>query len=78
MFLVSLCAVPYPPIGKLELLVCLYTAAVLQQEGQRVAGQTEDSAGLACVKHVDNVEPKVPLEPENVIVSSVKNLQEYI
>jgi hypothetical protein len=65
---------PNSPVRQLELFISLHTAAVLKQKGQRVPWQTENTASLTSVKHVDNVEPKVTLQPDNIRVSSVKDL----
>lgn len=43
---------------------------------KRVSGQIQSSAGLVCIEKSDNVQAKVPLEPLDVRVGTVKYLRE--
>lgn len=77
-----------PPIRELKLFVrvdcnlrhrraCTATSTeLLQQERKSSGGVVERPRRLAGVKHVDNVEPKVALQPFNVRVRTVKDFDD--
>ena len=62
------------PVSQLVLLVCQHSAVVLEEESQAEAWFLQDSRCLSRVKHIDNVEAKVFLEPLHIVVSSVQHL----
>ena len=66
--------VPYPPVGQLELFVCLHLTAVMEEEGQREFGQLQCLAGLTSVKEVHHVQTKVLLQPLHIVVGTVHHL----
>lgn len=53
----------------------MYAADVTQQVLQAKAWQAEEARRLAGVKHVDDEEAKVLLQPEDVAVGAVQHLQ---
>lgn len=66
---------PDPPVGELVAFIRGHVAEVCEQMIERVSGQIQSPAGLVCVKKSDYVQAKVPLEPLDVRVSTVKYLR---
>lgn len=48
---------------------------MFEQVVEGMSGQVQSSAGLVCVKKVDDIQAKVPLEPLDVRVGAVKYLR---
>lgn len=69
-----MCALPDPPVGELVAFVRGHVAEVCEQMIEGVSGQIQSPAGLVRVEKSDNVQAKVPLEPLDVRVGTVKNL----
>ncbi len=61
-------ALTHPPVCQLVALVCLDATKVLEEVGQTRRGHPQHARGLPSVKHVDDVEVEVALEPHNVAV----------
>ena len=66
---------PDAPVSELELFVGLHAAVVRQQEAEGVTRHVEDARCLTRVKHVDDVEPEISLQPVDVHVGSVEHLR---
>ena len=67
---------PDAPVGELVLLVGLDAAVLLEEELEAEAAEVEDARGLAGVEAVDDVHAKVALEPEDVPVAAVEDLED--
>lgn len=52
----------------------LHVAEVLQEVGQAQLGVAQHNARLMCVKHVDQEQAEVTLQPGDVALSSMQNL----
>lgn len=66
---------PDPPVGELVAFIRGHVAEVCEQMIERVSGQIQSPAGLVCVKKSDYVQAKVPLEPLDVRIGTVKYLR---
>lgn len=49
---------------------------MLEEIGEAVGGELEELGGLARVEHVDDVEAKVALQPEDIAVGTVEDLDD--
>lgn len=67
--------IPDPPVSQLVTFVWVHAAEVLQQMVEGMSGQVKSSTSLMCVKHVDDIQTKVPLEPLDVWIGTVKHLR---
>lgn len=64
-----------PPVGKLILFVGDNSTELKQKVRQPRGLQSQNSCGLPCVKHVNNIDGEVPLKPLDVVVASVEDLE---
>lgn len=46
-----------------------------RQQRQWAPAHTQDARRLARVKHIDNIQPKITLQPHNVAVRTVQHLR---
>lgn len=70
-----MCALPDPPVSELVAFIRGHVAEVREQMIERVSGQIQSPAGLVSVEKSDHVQAKVPLEPLDVRVCTVKYLR---
>mmetsp|Transcript_5276 Transcript_5276/g.15850 ORF Transcript_5276/g.15850 Transcript_5276/m.15850 type:complete len:609 (-) Transcript_5276:827-2653(-) len=65
---------PHPPVRHLVPLVGVIVAIVLEQEGEAELGEVEGPRRLPRVEQVRDVDPVVPLQPHDVRVRAVDDL----
>ena len=65
---------PDAPVFQLKLFVCLDTAVVAQQILQAMSSKADCTRSQICVKHADDVDTKVTLQPHHITVCTVQHL----
>ena len=67
---------PHTPIRELVLLVCEDGAVELKQIGEADLLVANSPCRLPGIKHVDEVQAEVPLQPLNILVRSMEHLND--
>jgi len=66
---------PYTPVRKLVLFICGYLAIMAKKISEAERIHSQYSSSLTCIKHVHDIKTKVPLKPQDIHVSAVKNFK---
>lgn len=71
----SIVSIPNPPVSQLIAFVWAHVAEVCEQVVERMSSQVQSSASLMRVKKSDDIQAKVPLEPLDIRVGTMKYLR---
>ena len=63
-----------PSISQLILFIGKHIAILFEQKSQGKGLKLEEPGGLSCVEHIYNVNAEIPLQPLDIVISSVEDL----